>query len=67
MPLQLAIDKFFKYIECPPVSKQAVSQARALINPEFIRGYVDDIAQIAATDPTTPKYKGMTLIAIDGT
>jgi hypothetical protein len=67
MPLQLAIDKFFKYMECPPVSKQAVSQARALINPEFIRGYVDDIAQIAATDPTTPKYKGMTLIAIDGT
>jgi hypothetical protein len=67
MPLQLAIDKFFKYMECPPVSKQAVSQARKLINPEFIRGYVDDIAQIAATDPTTPKYKGMTLIAIDGT
>jgi hypothetical protein len=67
MPLQLAIDKFFKHMECPSVSKQAVSQARALINPEFIRGYVDDIAQIAATDPTTPKYKGMTLIAIDGT
>jgi hypothetical protein len=67
LPLQLAIDKFFKYMECPSVSKQAVSQARALINPEFIRGYVDDIAQIAATDPTTPKYKGMTLIAIDGT
>jgi hypothetical protein len=66
-PLQLAIDKFFKHIGCPSVSKQAVSQARALINPEFIRGYVDDIAQIAATDPTTPKYRGMTLIAIDGT
>jgi hypothetical protein len=67
MPLQLAIDKFFKHMECPSVSKQAVSQARALINPEFIRGYVDDVAQIAATDPTTPKYRGMTLIAIDGT
>ena len=67
MPLQLAIDKFFKYMECPSVSKQAVSQARALINPEFIRGYVDDIAQIAATDHTTPRYRGMTLIAIDGT
>jgi hypothetical protein len=67
IPLQLAIDKFFKHMECPPVSKQAVSQARSLINPEFIRGYVDDIAQIAATDPTTPKYRGMTLIAIDGT
>ena len=67
MPLQLAIDKFFKHIGCQSVSKQAVSQTRALINPEFIKGYVDDIAQIAATDPTTPKYKGMTLIAIDGT
>jgi hypothetical protein len=67
MPLQLAIDKFFKYMECQTVTKQAVSQARAQINPEFIRGYVDDIAQIAATDPTTPKYRGMTLIAIDGT
>jgi hypothetical protein len=67
MPLQLAIDKFFKHMECQSVSKQAVSQARALINPEFIRGYVDDIARIAATDPTTQKYRGMTLIAIDGT
>jgi hypothetical protein len=28
---------------------------------------VDDIAPIAATDPTTPKYGGMMLIAIDGT
>jgi hypothetical protein len=67
MPLQLTIDKFFKHMGCQSVSKQAVSQARALINPEFIRGYVDDVTQIAATDPTTPKYKGMTLIAIDGT
>jgi hypothetical protein len=33
MPLQLAIDKFFKHMECPSAGKQAVSQARTLINP----------------------------------
>jgi hypothetical protein len=64
--LQLAIDSYFDSIGELPVSKQAFSKARKNIRPEFIREYADESAAIAAKDETAPSYKGMKLIAIDG-
>jgi hypothetical protein len=45
-------------MKCPSVGTQAVFQARTLINTEFIRGNVDDMTRIAATDPATSKDRG---------
>ena len=66
MALQLQIDNYFAKIVENPVSKQALSKARKLINPEFVRKFFDDTCEIAAEDNTMPKYKDMRLIAIDG-
>ncbi len=65
--LQLAIDTYFKSIEEDSVSKQALSKARAGLNPEFVRKFADGIASIHARDEDAPSYRGMRLIAIDGT
>jgi len=50
-----------------PVSKQAFSKARAELNPEFVRKFADGIASVHARDKDAPSYRGMRLIAIDGT
>jgi len=50
----------------PPVSKQAFSKARMRLNPEYVRGFFDDTAEIAASDETLDSYKGMRLIVFDG-
>ncbi len=65
--LQLAIDTYFKSIKEEPVSKQAFSKARAGLNPEFVRKFADEIAKVHAKAEDAPSYKGMRLIAIDGT
>ncbi len=52
--LQLAIDTYFKSIEEASVSKQALSKARAGLNPEFVRKFADGIASIYARDEDAP-------------
>ena len=47
-------------------SKQAFSKARANLNPEYIRTYPDKIGEYFAGDEDRLLYKGMTVIAIDG-
>ena len=64
--LQLCVEKFFDEIGEASVSKQALSQARKKLNPEYVREYADMTSQIAAQDTDVPTYKGMRLIAIDG-
>jgi hypothetical protein len=66
-PLQIEIDRFFAWVKGQPVTKQALSKARENLNPEFVRKFADDTAQLLAQDDTMPCYKGMRLIAIDGT
>lgn len=65
--LQLGLDRFFEQLGEETVSKQAFSQARANLNPKFVRKFADGIAEIHAQDPDAPSYCGMRLIAIDGT
>ncbi len=65
--LQLAIDTYFKFVEEDSVSKQALSKARAGLNPEFVRKFADGIADVYARDTDASSYRGMRLIAIDGT
>jgi hypothetical protein len=48
------------------VSKQAFSQSRRYLNPEYVRSFVDMTSELAAQDNTMPNYNGMRLIAIDG-
>jgi hypothetical protein len=64
--LQLSLDKYFADIGETPVSKQAFSQARKHLDPEFIRSFADMTSKLAADDQALPNYKGMRLIAIDG-
>jgi hypothetical protein len=64
--LQLEIDDFYEGLGLAPVSKQAFSKARQQLNPEIVRGFFDRSAQIGAEDPTLSHYRGMRLIAIDG-
>lgn len=66
-PLQIEIDKFFDLLKGLPVSKQALSKARENLNPEFVREFAENTAKQLAKDKTVPCYKGMRLIAIDGT
>lgn len=65
--LQLGMDHFFEYFEEETVSKQAFSKARANLNPQYVRKFADGIAEIHAQDADAPCYRGMRLIAIDGT
>lgn len=64
--LQLDLDDFYEGISCAHVSKQAFSKARQQLNPEFLRGFFDMTAKEAAKIDTIPTYRGMRLIAIDG-
>lgn len=64
--LQLHLDWYYDRLDELPVSKQALSQARQHLNPEFIRGFVDITAEEEAMDKSAPTYKGMRLVAIDG-
>ena len=64
--LQLCLDKYFGEIDTFPVTKQAFSQARKHLNPEYVREFVDMTSELAAQDNMMPSYKGMRLIAIDG-
>jgi hypothetical protein len=66
-PLQIEVDKFFDWLKDLPVSKQALSKARENLNPEFVREFAENTAEQLAKDKTVPCYKGMRLIAIDGT
>ena len=64
--LQLCLDKYFVGIDMLPVSKQAFSQSRKYLNPEYVRKFVDMTSELAAQDSMMPSYNGMRLIAIDG-
>jgi len=64
--LQLHLDNYYEEIGEIPVSRQAFSKARNHMNPEYVRGFADITAEIAAKDDTMPSYEGMRLIAIDG-
>jgi hypothetical protein len=65
--LQLEIDDYFKEIGESPVTRQAFSKSRALLNPEFVRMFFDNGAEIIVKEDDEPTlYKNMRLIAIDG-
>ncbi len=64
--LQLCIESYFKKIDDAPVTKQAFSKARKLLNPEYVRLFADKTSEIAANDEAKTTYNGMLLIAIDG-
>lgn len=66
-PLQIEIDKYFDWAKEEPVTKQALSKARKGLNPKYVRKFADNTAQLLAQDDTMSCYKGMRLIAIDGT
>lgn len=65
-PLQLEIDDYFKEIGEVPVTRQAFSKSRALLNPEYVRGFFDDCVKIIIEDDDHAMYKNMRIIAIDG-
>jgi hypothetical protein len=64
--LQLCLDEYFDEIGESSVSKQAFSQARKHLNPEYVRSFADMTSCLAANDEALPSYNGMRLIAIDG-
>ncbi len=64
--LQLESDDYYDELGEDPVSRQALSQARQYLYPECIREFFDMAAKIAAEDETLDCYRGMRLIAIDG-
>ena len=64
--LQLHLDDYYEEIGEQAVSRQALSKARKYIKPEYVRGFPDMTAEIAAQDDAMPSYEGMRLIAIDG-
>jgi hypothetical protein len=64
--LQLEIDDYFNFIGEVPISKQALSKARKNLNPEIIRELAYTSSEVLSKDEDMPKYKGMPLIAIDG-
>lgn len=65
--LQLTLDSFFsQYDDSVSVTKQAFSAARKKLNPEFVRLFADMTSEIGAMDKSAVSYKGMPLIAIDG-
>jgi len=64
--LQLTLEKYFDKMCEPSVSKQAFSQGRKHLNPEYVRSFADMTSRIAAADQTSQSYNGMRLIAFDG-
>jgi hypothetical protein len=64
--LQLCIDSYFKKLDEAPVTKQAFSKARKLLNPDYVRQFADKTSEIAANDETKTTYNDMAVIAIDG-
>ena len=66
-PLQLELDAYCEFLEEAPVSKQAFSNARANLNPAYVRKFADALAGLHAQDSDAPTWYGMRLIAIDAT
>ncbi len=64
--LQLCIETYYEKLGEPAVSKQAFSKARKDLNPYYVRQFADATSEIAAKDEAKITYKGMPLIAIDG-
>ena len=64
--LQLCIELYYEKLGEPAVSKQAFSKARKDLNPYYVRQFADATSEIAAKDEAKITYKGMPLIAIDG-
>lgn len=64
--LQLVPDDYYEGLGELSVSKQAFSKARQNLNPEYVRRFADITAKIAAEDDMLDTYRGMRLIAIDG-
>lgn len=64
--LQLSIDSYFEKLEEEPVTKQAFSQARKRLNPDYVRQFADMTSEVAAGDEDNITYAGMPLIAIGG-
>lgn len=66
LALQLEIDEYYEGLGQSPISKQAFSKARQFLNPEIVRSFYDKTAQVGADDPTLIGYRGMRVIAMDG-
>lgn len=65
--LQLELDDCFDGLGGGlEVSKQAFSKARQKLNPDYVRSFFDMTAEIAALEKSAETFKGMRLIAIDG-
>lgn len=64
--IQLEMDSLFEAVDEKPVSKQAFSKRRQDIDPEYIRTYADEVSEFHAADEDRLMYKGMTVVAIDG-
>ena len=65
--LQIMLDEITVENGVTNVSKQAFSQARQQINPEFIRELYDENAEYLAGEESVKTWKGKRVIAIDGT
>jgi hypothetical protein len=64
--LQLCIDSYFEKLNEAPVTKQAFSKARKLLNSDYVRQFADKTSELAANDETKTTYNDMAVIAIDG-
>ena len=64
--IQLEMDSLFEEAGETAVSKQAFSKRRQDIEPEYIRSYADQVSEFHAEDEERLMYKGMTVVAIDG-
>jgi hypothetical protein len=64
--LQLSLDEYYEEMGIIPITKQAFSKARRNLNPEYVRSFFDITGKIAADDEAKSTYKGMALVAIDG-
>jgi hypothetical protein len=66
-PLQLEVDECFKvWHRSTSITKQAFSKARMNVNPEMVREFADMTSETLSKDDEMPTYKGMRIIAIDG-
>lgn len=64
--IQLEMDALFEEVNETSVSKQAFSKRRQDIDPAYIRSYADQVSEYHADDEDRLLYKGMTVVAIDG-
>jgi hypothetical protein len=66
--LQSVLDEFFRDLCKGEVmaTKQAISKARQLVNPQFLREFFDENVTIILADDSLETFKGKHVIGIDG-